>query len=63
MIDRSSKKAIPEVPRLIYEAFIEELTQAGTEAELVKRLKSLILEEGLLSVTALRTSMFPDETL
>jgi len=63
MNEGKAAKSIPEVPRLIYESFLEELSKAGTDPEVVKRLKNTIITEDSLSVAALRASMFPDETL
>jgi hypothetical protein len=52
---------LAEIPRQIFEQFVQKLTKTGTNAEVVARLKQTILDRGALSDKAVRSALFPSD--
>jgi hypothetical protein len=54
-------RIIPDVPRKVFEEFLERLRVEDHSQELIERLRAAILESPSLSETALKTALFPED--
>jgi len=52
---------LAEIPRQIFEQFIQKLSDTGVNAEAVARLKKTILQNAALSDKSIRAALFPNE--
>lgn len=52
---------LAEIPRQIFEQFIQKLSETGTNTEAVARLKKTILDTGALTEKSIRDALFPSE--
>lgn len=53
----------PDVPKQVFNAFLDALAQKGVAAETIARLRQNLLEKRDLSEKALRNAVAPEETL
>ena len=55
------QKAIPEVPKAVFERFLKELGKDPALADVVARLKPVLLEEESISETAIKAALLPGD--
>jgi len=55
------RKAIPEVPRTIFEKFLVELSKDSMLSDVVTRLRPVLLERDSLSEAAVKAALLPQE--
>lgn len=55
------RKAIPEVPRAIFEKFLAELSTDSALSDVVARLRPALLETDTLSEAAVKAALLPQE--
>ena len=56
------QRAIPEVPRAIFEQFLNELKKDARLRDVAARLKPVLLENDTLSEAAIKAALLPDDT-
>jgi hypothetical protein len=56
------QRAIPEVPKAIFEQFLNELNKDATLRDVATRLKPVLLENETLSEAAIKAALLPDDT-
>ncbi len=55
------QKAIPEVPRAVFERFLVEMGKDAALADVVARLKPVLLEQEGLAESAIKAALLPDD--
>jgi hypothetical protein len=55
------KKAIPEVPRAVFEQFLTELGKDASLGDVVTRLRPVLLDDGGLTEVAIKAAVLPDD--
>jgi hypothetical protein len=56
------QRAIPEVPKAIFEQFLNELKKDATLRDVAARLKPVLLDNETLSEAAIKAALLPDDT-
>jgi hypothetical protein len=59
---KRAQRAIPEVPRAIFEQFLNELKMDATLRDVAARLKPALLENETLSDSAIKAALLPDDS-
>jgi hypothetical protein len=57
---KPAKRAIPEVPKAVFERFLTELSKDKALAEVVGRLRPVLLEEDTIVEPAIKAALLPD---
>jgi hypothetical protein len=60
---KRAQKAIPEVPRAVFEKFLGELGKDAALSDVVARLKPALLEQETLSEAAIKAALLPDDSV
>ncbi|MGA8610692.1 MAG: hypothetical protein WB760_03040 [Xanthobacteraceae bacterium] len=55
------RRAIPEIPRAVFEQFLNELGKDAAMSDVVARLLPVLLEEEGLTETAIKAALLPDD--
>jgi hypothetical protein len=58
---KRARKAIPEIPRVVFERFLSELGKDAALADVVARLKPVLLEQEGLAGSAIKAALLPDD--
>ena len=58
---KKARRAIPEVPRAVFEHFLNELGKDTAMGDVVARLKPVLLEDDSLSEAAIKAALLPDD--
>jgi hypothetical protein len=58
---KRARKAIPGVPRAVFEKFLGELGKDQAMADVVGRLKNVLLEEEEFTEAAIRAALLPGD--
>lgn len=58
---KRAQKAIPEVPRAVFEKFLNELGKDAALGDVVARLRPALLAEETLSEAAIKAALLPDD--
>jgi hypothetical protein len=58
---KRAQRAIPEVPKAIFERFLNELKKDATLRDVAARLKPVLLENETLSESAIKSALLPDD--
>jgi hypothetical protein len=59
---KRAQRATPEVPKAIFEQFLDELKKDVTLRDAAARLKPVLLENETLSESALKAALLPDDS-
>jgi hypothetical protein len=59
---KRAQRAIPEVPKAIFEQFLNELHKDAALRDLAARLKPVLLESETLSESAIKAALLPDDS-
>jgi len=59
MAQKSAGQGQPEVPKQIVETFLTELGNSGVSADMVARLRKVLLDEMTFTEGAIREALFP----
>jgi len=63
MMTNSRQKASSDVPKQVFEKFLEALSSAGASTELVDRLRKTLLDDKKFSERAIKEAVLPEESL
>lgn len=58
---KRARRAIPEVPKAVFEQFLSELGKDAALADVVARLKPVLLEQEGLAESAIKAALLPDD--
>jgi hypothetical protein len=58
---KRAQRAIPEVPKAIFDQFLKELEKDPMLCDVSARLKAVLLENETLNETAIRSALLPDD--
>ena len=59
---KRAQRTIPEVPKAIFEQFLNELKMDATLRDVAARLKPVLLENETLSESAIKAALLPDDS-
>jgi hypothetical protein len=59
---KRAQRAIPEVPKAIFEQFLNELDKDAALRDVAARLKPVLLESETLSESAIKAALLPDDS-
>jgi hypothetical protein len=59
---KRAQRAIPEVPKAIFERFLNELNKDAALRDVAARLKPVLLESETLSEPAIKAALLPDDS-
>jgi hypothetical protein len=60
-VAKRAQRAIPEVPKAIFDQFLKELERDPMLFDVSARLKAVLLENEALNETAIRSALLPDD--
>jgi hypothetical protein len=60
-MSKQPRKTIPEVPKTVFEKFLGELGKDAAAADVVARLRAVLLEDGDLTDAAIKAALLPND--
>lgn len=63
MADSAPTPSVSDVPAMVFEKFLSDLATAKVSADVIKRLRTTLLEERSFTDRALKSAVLTDESL